>query len=135
MDIAQYLQDQDDRARWRAGHWPLYIFGLLAAAGWLWALGLAFLPVSADLRSGPLNCGSPVYFDAAIENLRDNACVPVVDQRIRSAVGVGLLTLPILGAWSATGWRLRRIASEDSLVAAVHAAQAAEHAAERERRA
>ncbi|MED7947596.1 hypothetical protein [Streptomyces sp. BE303] len=115
MGIAEHPGAREERA-WRhadrARRWSRYALGLPAAAGWLWALGLAFLPASVDHRTGSMHCGSPVFFDAAARHYRDDDCVPLVDRRIHQAFGVALVTLPVFGAWRAVGHRARRIAAE-----------------------
>ncbi|MEV6976396.1 hypothetical protein [Kitasatospora sp. NPDC093806] len=115
MDIAEYLRAKDEREWQRARNSRYRVvqaLGLLALGGWLWAVGLAFLPVSHEFRNGnSVDCGSPVFFDATANTYQGDTCSPVVGNRMRGAVGVGLATFPFSVAW--LGWtvsiRLQRV--------------------------
>ncbi|MER7708406.1 hypothetical protein ABTX81_36640 [Kitasatospora sp. NPDC097605] len=95
------------RSRLRGVH----ALGLLALVAWLWAVGLAFLPVSHEYRNGEtLHCGSPVFYET-VGSQNDRSCDNLTDSRMRDAVGVGLATVPlsVVWLWRAVGIRLQRM--------------------------
>ncbi|WP_327675567.1 hypothetical protein [Kitasatospora sp. NBC_00458] len=113
MAVAELLQDHDERA-WRNAHrfqrWGVNLLGVLTVVGWIWAIGLAFLPASAG-SSGSSDCGSPALVDDSSRTYARDRCARVVDGRIRSAVGLTVLTVPLSAAWiwGAVTLRLQRI--------------------------
>ncbi|MEU6239337.1 hypothetical protein [Kitasatospora sp. NPDC047058] len=112
VDVAEMLRARDalayDRA-YRVQRGWTYLAGFLAVAGWIWAIGLAFLPASVERAGRTIDCGSPVLVDEPSEH--SSRCASVVDGRIRSAVGVSVVTIPLSAAWiwAASGLRFRRL--------------------------
>ncbi|MGW2546481.1 hypothetical protein ACWC5I_37825 [Kitasatospora sp. NPDC001574] len=114
MAVAELLQDHDERA-WRNAHrrhrWGVNLLGVLAVVGWIWAIGLAFLPVAAG-SSSSTGCGSPALVDDSPRTYSRERCARVIDGRIRGAVGLTVLTVPLSAAWiwGAATLRLQRLA-------------------------
>ncbi|MFI6845644.1 hypothetical protein ACIBJD_13465 [Kitasatospora sp. NPDC050467] len=117
MEVAEYLRESDDRAWRRANrvqHWVVNTLGVLTVVGWIWAIGVAFLPATAG-SSGRTECGSPALVDASSATYSRDRCARVVDDRIRSAVGLTVVTLPLSAAWiwGALNLRLQRLRDAD----------------------
>ncbi|MFD9065672.1 hypothetical protein ACFVZ3_29615 [Kitasatospora purpeofusca] len=78
----------------------MHALGLLALAAWLWAIGLAFVPASHEYRNGTtVHCGSPVFHDAFSGSRTTGDCDDVAGNRMRGAVGLGLVSLPLSVGW------------------------------------
>ncbi|WP_266310305.1 hypothetical protein [Kitasatospora purpeofusca] len=103
MDVGDYLRERDARAWQRAERsrgWGVHALGLLALAAWLWAIGLAFVPASHEYRNGTTaHCGSPVFYNALADSWPTRDCGGVTDNRMRGAVGLGLVSLPLSVGW------------------------------------
>ncbi|MFD4483496.1 hypothetical protein ACFWPU_46440 [Streptomyces sp. NPDC058471] len=104
--------------------WIRVAAGVVAVAGMLWALWLAFWPPQHEgkgrLRGGgltetPISCGAPALFQKSSftdwlyteRELWDNtskefatACADKADERVRGAMGVIVVTLPITVLWA-----------------------------------
>ncbi|MFB8167403.1 hypothetical protein ACFC60_05535 [Kitasatospora purpeofusca] len=103
MDVGEYLRERDERA-WRRAErsrgWGVHALGLLALAAWLWAIGTAFVPASHEYRNGTtVHCGSPVFYDAFDDSRATGDCGGVAGNRMRGAVGLGLVSLPLSVGW------------------------------------
>ncbi|WP_380284114.1 hypothetical protein [Kitasatospora purpeofusca] len=114
-EIGALLRERDERA-WRRAQrswgWGVNALGLLALGAWLWAVGLAFLPLSHTYPNGHhLDCGSPVFFEATGYGDDAGRCGRLTDHRMRGAVGLGLVTLPLSVGWlwRTVGMRLQRV--------------------------
>ncbi|MET8701385.1 hypothetical protein ABZW10_21325 [Kitasatospora sp. NPDC004723] len=113
-EIGALLRERDARAWRRAeGAWGrgVHLLGLLALGAWLWAVGLAFVPASHEFPNGTsVDCGSPMFYE--YYSGRDYThCAAVTDGRMRDAVGVGLVTLPlsVVWLWRTVSIRLERL--------------------------
>ncbi|MER5353096.1 hypothetical protein ABT093_22525 [Kitasatospora sp. NPDC002551] len=115
-EIDAYLRARDERAwqrAYRAQGWGVHALGLLALAVWLWAVGLAFLPLSHTYPNGySVHCGSPVFFDFTSSGEDIDTCAGFAKNRMRDAFGIGLVTLPLSVGWlwRSVGMRVQRVA-------------------------
>jgi hypothetical protein len=95
--------------------------GLVALAGMVWALWLAFWPVphhgERDASTVPgLSCGTPAFYsqtrfadslmprwgtddDSDVVDQITAECTHRIDTRIRYTVGVGVVTFPVTALW------------------------------------
>ncbi|KJY38838.1 hypothetical protein [Streptomyces sp. NRRL S-495] len=103
MEIEEHLRARDERAWQRAERsrgWGVHALGLLALGAWLWAIGLAFVPASHEYRNGTaVHCGSPVFHDTLGSSQYNGECDDITGNRMRGAVGVGLVSLPLSVGW------------------------------------
>ncbi|MQS13470.1 hypothetical protein F7Q99_14635 [Streptomyces kaniharaensis] len=81
------------------------LLGTLTVVGWIWAIWLAFYP--ADAYDGRVDCGSPVFSGARGDRYDSATCDSRAAERIRGAVGVSVLTVPLSAAWIWGGVLLR----------------------------
>ncbi|KJS56934.1 hypothetical protein VM98_04120 [Streptomyces rubellomurinus subsp. indigoferus] len=79
----------------------------LAVGGWLWAVGLLFVPAHASALGDEVDCGSPALYEKPDLHWQREACDQDVAGRTRDAVTVTVLTLPLAGAWIHFGITLR----------------------------
>ncbi|MFF7455847.1 hypothetical protein [Kitasatospora sp. NPDC008115] len=114
-EIGALLEEREARA-WRRTRrsrvWGVHALGLAALGAWLWAVGLAFVPVTHEYPSGVReHCGSPMFYENVGADYRRVNCDDFTADRMRDAVVVGLATLPLSGVWlwRTVSMRLRRL--------------------------
>jgi hypothetical protein len=112
------------RGDYRLVYGVALLTALLALAGWIWAVVIAFGSVSTPGLGYGMDsaCGSPVFFDRAAfaQQHGDDwttGCADTVDKHIREALGFGLVATPIGALWLFSASQLPRLRAVADLAA------------------